>query len=132
MTADQGTLEWEDRYTRATALAVRGYLDAGIDLVVERAFWHRRARAMAAEVFAPYSAWLIGLQWELEVLEEREADRLDSIFPGTARRSAANHDLDLPYDFVIDTMAQSTADAARDLADWLASDPEPRGIRALA
>lgn len=123
----------EEMIIRGAAYAVRGYLDAAIDLIVERSFWHVSARAMAATVFAPYDAWLVGLRWELEELERRERGRTDGIFPGTARAQATGAgEWDLPYDFVVDTVALSPEAAARVVAAWVAGNPEPTAIRDIA
>ena len=82
------TLEREEVVTRGAAFALRGYLEAGLDLVVEVGLWGPRARRMAAAVFEPFDAWLVGLRWDLAELERRERRRDDGIFPGTARAQA--------------------------------------------
>jgi chloramphenicol 3-O phosphotransferase len=130
---DLVTVERERAVTRGAAFAVRGYLDAGLDLVVELGLWYPRARDMAAAVFAPYDAWLVGLHWDLHELERREQARDDGRFPGTARAQAAPpEDWALPYDLVVDAMANAPESAAQEVVDWLATGPAPRGIRALA
>jgi len=58
-------LEREEVVTRGAAFAIRGYMEAGLDLVVEIGFWHPGARRMAAAVFEPFDAWLVGLRREL-------------------------------------------------------------------
>ena len=127
------TVERERTVTRGAAFAVRGYLDAGLDLVVELGLWHPGARDMAAVVFAPYDAWLVGLRWDLDELERREQARDDGRFHGTARAQATPpEDWALPYDLVVDTIVKSPESAAREVVDWLATGPAPRGIRALA
>ena len=63
------TLEREEVVTRGAAFAIRGYLEAGLDLVVEIGFWHPGVRLMAAAVFEPFDAWLVGLRWELAELD---------------------------------------------------------------
>lgn len=97
------TVAREEVVTRGVAYAIRGYLDAGLDLVVEVGLWHPSARAMAASVFAPYGAWLVGLRWELAELERRESQRGDGRFPGTAHSQATPAGAwTLPYDLVVD------------------------------
>lgn len=127
------SLERERKVTKGAALAIRGYLDAGLDLIVELGLWHPAARGMAATVFAPYDAWLVGLRWDAAELERREAARVDGRFSGTARAQATPAaDWALPYDLVVDTVGQPPDAAARVVATWLASGPAPCGIRASA
>ena len=76
------TLEREEVLTRGVAFAIRGYLEAGVDLVVEVGLWHPRTRHMAAVVFEPFDAWLVGLRWDLAELERRERQRDDGNLPG--------------------------------------------------
>ncbi len=123
----------EEVLARGAAFAIRGYLDAGIDLLVEVGLWGQSTRATAANVFEPYDAWLIGLRWNLSELERRERRREDGIFPGTAARQAMpRDDWRLPYDVVVDTVTLSPEAAARELAEWLAKRPPPRAISAIA
>lgn len=123
----------EEVVTRGVAYAVRGYLDAGLDLVVEVGLWHPSARAMAATVFAPYEAWLVGLAWELPELERRETQRRDGRFQGTARSQATPADAwVLPYDVVVDVVGKTPPVAAGEVVDWLATGPVPRAIRRIA
>lgn len=126
------TLERERKVTRGAALAIKGYLDAGLDLVVELGLWHPGARDMAATVFAPYHAWLVGLRWDEDELARRERTRADGRFPGTACAQATPAgDWDLPYDLIVDTLGQPPGAAARDVVAWLATGPAPNAIRAL-
>jgi chloramphenicol 3-O phosphotransferase len=130
---DLVTLERERLVTRGTAMAVRGYLDAGVNLVVERSFWQPMTRRVVAELFAPYEAWLVGLDWELAELERRERGRTDGIRPGTAAEQAtAPGAWDLPYDLRVAAVATSPTAAAQHIADWLAVGPTPRALRRLA
>jgi chloramphenicol 3-O-phosphotransferase len=126
------TLEREELLTRGAAFAIRGYLEAGVDLVVEVGLWHPRTRHMAAAVFEPFDAWLVGLRWELAELERRERQRDDGIFPGTARSQATPADAwALPYDFVVDAVGMSPAAAAQEIVDWLFTGPKPLAIRRI-
>ena len=126
------TLEREEVVTRGAAFAIRGYLEAGVDLVVEVGLWHPRARQMAAAVFKPFDAWLVGLRWDLAELERRERARNDGIFAGTARSQATLRDgWSLPYDFEVDAVGNSPAAAAQEISDWLSTGPMPRAIRLI-
>ena len=126
------TLEREEVVTCGAAFAIRGYLEAGLDLVVEIGFWHPGARRMAAAVFEPFDAWLVGLQWELAELERREHQRDDDIFPGTARSQATLPDAwSLPYDFVVDAVRNTPAAAAHEIVAWLSTSPKPGAIRRI-
>ena len=126
------TREHERAVTSGSALAVRGYLDAGVNLVVERDLWDPSVRAQTAAVFAPYDAWLVGLLWDVTVLEARERARTDGIFPGTARDQASEaRRWQMPYDLVVDTIRLAPADAARQLLEWLATRPPPRALREI-
>lgn len=123
----------EEVVTRGAAYAIRGYLDAGLDVVVEVGLWHRRARAMAAAVFAPYKAWLVGLRWTLSELERRERQRGDRRLPGTARSQATPAGAwVLPCDLVVDVVEHPPAVAAGEVVVSLAKAPVPRGIRTIA
>ena len=127
------TLEREQLVNRGAAFAIRGYLQAGVDLVVEIGLWHPRARHMAAAVFEPFDAWLVGLRWDLAELERRERQRDDGIFPGTARSQATLREAwSLPYDLVVDAIGRSPAAAAQETVDWLSTGPTPRAIRQVA
>lgn len=126
------TLEREEVLNRGAAFAIRGYLEAGVDLVVEVGLWHPRARHMAAAVFEPFDAWFVGLRWDLAELERRERQRDDGIFPGTARSHATRRDAwSLPYDLVVDAVGKSPAGAAQEIVDWLSTGPRPRAIRRI-
>ena len=126
------TMEREEVVTRGAAFAIRGYLEAGLDLVVEIGFWHPATRRMAAAVFEPFDAWLVGLRWELAKLERREHQRADGIFPGTARSQATFTEAwSLPYDFVVDAVRNAPATAAREIVAWLSTDPQPRATRRI-
>lgn len=114
------TVAREEVVTRGVAYAIRGYLDAGLDLVVEAGLWHPSARAMAASVFAPYEAWLVGLHLELAELERREGRRSDGRFPGTARAQTTPAGAwALPYDLVVDVVGSTPPVAAGEVVDWL-------------
>ena len=127
------TLEYEAVLTRGSALAVRGYLDAGVNLVVERDFWHPNTRAMTASVFERYDAWLIGLRWDTAVLEAREAARADGIFAGTARAQTRRRERwQMPYDFVVDTVRLSPNEAAQTVIEWLNAQPSHRAVAEIA
>ncbi|MFN2503235.1 MAG: hypothetical protein ABR540_03195 [Acidimicrobiales bacterium] len=126
------TLEREELVTRGAAFAIRGYLQAGVDLIVEVGLWYPRTRHMAAVAFEPFDAWLVGLQWDLTELERRERQRDDGIFPGTARSQATLRDAwSLPYDLVVDAVGMSPAAAAQEIVDWLSTGPTPQAIRRL-
>lgn len=127
------TLEREEVVTRGAAFAIRGYLEAGLDLVVEVGLWHPRARRMAAAVFEPFEAWLVGLRWDLAELERRERQRDDGIFPGTARTQATpSQAWILPYDLEVDAVANPPAVVAREVVDWFSTGPTPSAIRRIA
>ncbi len=118
--------------TRGAAFAVRGYLEAGLDLVVEIGLWLPGARRMAAAVFEPFDAWLIVLRWELAELERRERQRDDGIFPGTARSQPTLPDAwSLPYDFVVDAVRSAPAASAREIVAWLSTSPKPGAMRRI-
>lgn len=127
------TLQGEAILTRASALAIAGYLDGGINLVVERNFWQPDARGMAATLFQGYKPWLVGLSWELQELERREQDRSDGSFVGTARAQATRPGAwDLAYDTVVDTVALDPHDAAKAIVEWLSESPTPHAIDRIA
>lgn len=127
------TIEMETRVTRGAALAVRGYLDAGVNLVVERNLWWPDVRQWVAGVFQEYDAWILGLRWDLDVLEARERERSDGRFRGMARSDVADGRFhDLPYDLGLDAVTQAPDAMARQVAAWLAAQPPPRGVRQIA
>jgi chloramphenicol 3-O-phosphotransferase len=112
---------------------VRGYLDAGVNLVVERDFCHPTLRAETAELFAPFQAWIVGLRWDAAVLEAREVARTDGIAPGTAQRQTRHAGRwKMPYDLVVDSVGLAPADIALQVHRWLQARPEPRAIREIA
>jgi chloramphenicol 3-O phosphotransferase len=127
------TSEREELVTRGAAFAIRGYLEAGVDLVVEIGLWHPMVRHMAAAVFEPFDAWLVGLQWDLAELERRERQRDDGVFPGTARSQATLRDAwSIPCDLLVDAVAKSPAAAAQEIVDWFSTGPKPQAIRRVA
>ena len=129
---DLATMEREDLVTRRRRFAIRGYLEAGLDLVVEIGFWHPATRRMAAADFEPFDAWLVGLRWELAELERREHQRDDGIFPGTARSQETFAGAwSLPYDFVVDAVRNAPATGAGEIVAWLSTGPQPRAIRRI-
>ena len=101
-----------------------------MDLVVEVGLWGPGARRMAAAVFEPFDAWLIGLRWDLAELERRERWRDDGIFPGTARTQATPREAwMLPYDLEVDAVAYPPSAVAQEVVDWLSTGPTPHAIR---
>lgn len=102
------TMEMETRVTHGAALAIRGYLDAGVNVIVERSLWWPAVRRWVAQAFQQYPAWLVGLRWELEVLEQRGLRRNGGIFPGTVRSQVADGGFEeLPYDLVVNAVDQA-------------------------
>jgi len=132
---DLATVEMKLRMTYGTALALRGYLDAGFDLIIERSLWWPEIRQRCARVFDEYRAYLVGLKWDLTTLGEREHKRTDGIFAGTARQQVlgwGSDAWDLPYDLVVDVDNGDAISCAAEVSAWITSDPRPHGIAQLA
>lgn len=127
------TMEREEVVTRGAAYAIRGYLEAGVDLVVEVGLWGPGLDVWQQPSSNPFEAWLVGLRWDLAELERRERRRDDGIFPGTARTQATpTQAWILPYDLEVDAGGNPPAAAAQVVVDWLATGPTPRAIRRIA
>lgn len=126
------TLQGEATLTRASALAIAGYLDGGINLVVERNFWQPDARWMAATLFQGYKAWLVGLSCELGARAARAGSQRWNL-PGDGSCSDdAPWAWDLAYDMVVDTVALDPHHAAKAIVEWLSESPTPHAIDRIA
>lgn len=112
-------------------MAVRGYVDAGVI-----SWWSETCGSEdpshGGKDLESYEAWLVGLRWNGATLEEREAQRTDGIFAGTARAQTEGEGRwDLPYDFVVDTVTLKPKQAASAVLDWFVARPTPQAIREI-
>ena len=89
------------------AVAVRGYVDAGVNLVVERDLWHPPLGTATVPLFAPYEGWLVGLG---EISPSWRPERRPA--PTASFRTARGltteaAQWEMPYDLVVDTIGFS-------------------------
>lgn len=82
------------------------------------------------ELFYGLDAYLIGVQCELSVLEQREMDRNDRTL-GQARKQYEKVHAHGMYDFVVDTGRFTPEENIQQLIDYLYSNPTPYAFKAL-
>jgi len=83
-----------------------------------------------AQLFADLPAYLIAVRCPLEVVEARERARENRTL-GQARAQFEVVHRYAHYDFEVDTSVASPEACAEQIAGWLATRPEPRGLRAM-
>ncbi len=124
------TIVLDRRLRTATMLAIRGFLDAGLNVIAEQGLWDEWARPVAARIFSSYSAFVVQLRCDLAIREARETSRTE-IRPGFTRWQEENEPWDMRHDFAIDTDSEAPHVLAARVAVWLSSGPHPTAFRLM-
>jgi chloramphenicol 3-O phosphotransferase len=103
-----------EKAMHARYLAIRVYLDEGINVIADDMIWTRDWLVDFLRIFEGYEVWLVGVHVSDEEGARREADRYSGI-PGTNRGSARAAHADLEYDFEIDTTVGLLPELAREV-----------------
>ena len=116
--------EMGEKVLRGMRRAVAAFVREGNNVIVDDLLFKPEYLEDYAEAFAGLDAWLIGIRCSLEVVNEREAQRLGR-FPGTATSHFHEvHAHGAEYDLEVDTTEASPRRCAELIIERLASPPE--------
>ena len=123
------TLDLDHRLREACVRSASGFVDVGLNVILEQGVWDPWAAAMVRRVLGRVRFFVIGVTCDLEVAEAREVARLDRNF-GVARqqrREIASSPLQM--DLIVDSTDRSPVELADRIAHWLATEPIPSALR---
>lgn len=113
-----------EKAMHARYLAIRAYLDEGINVISDDLIWTREWLLDLLRIFEGYQAWLVGVHVSDEEGARREAargNRLAGVNRGSARAAHAHTE----YDFEIDTTDGPMPELARELYERYQSCCQP-------
>ncbi len=103
--------------------AVAAFADLGVNVILDDLLFKREYLEDYARVLNPQRTWFIGVKCELDVISQREAQRVGR-FPGTAASHFETvHAHGAAYDLEVDTTASSPRDCAMAIVQCLESPP---------
>jgi chloramphenicol 3-O phosphotransferase len=105
-----------EKAMHARYLAIRVFLDEGINVVADDLIWTHDWLVDFLRIFEGYQVWLVGVHVSDEEGARREVERYSGI-PGTNRGSARAAHADMEYDFELDTTDAAMPVLARELYD---------------
>jgi chloramphenicol 3-O phosphotransferase len=122
ITVDADGLEWLsvtpgpllDRAMHARYLAIRIYLDEGMNVISDDLIWTQDWLVDFLQIFDGYEVWMVGIHVSDEEGARRESERSGRV-AGANRGSARAAHADLEYDFELDTTESPIAAVAREL-----------------
>jgi len=114
----------------ARYLAIKVYLDQGINVISDDLIWTRDWLVDFLRIFEGYEVWLAGIHVSDEEGARREVERGDRI-GGVNRGSARAAHEDLEYDFEIETTGIPLPALASDLQDKYQGCPKPAAFERL-
>jgi chloramphenicol 3-O phosphotransferase len=114
----------------ARYLAIKVYLDEGINVISDDLIWTRDWLVDFLRIFEGYEVWLAGTHVSDEEGARREVERGDRI-GGVNRGSAQAAHEDLEYDFEIDTTGIPLSALASELQQKYQSCPKPGAFERL-
>jgi chloramphenicol 3-O phosphotransferase len=103
-----------DTAMHARYLAIRVYLDAGMNVISDDLIWTRGWLVDLLQTFDGYEVWMVGIHVSDDEGARRESERSGRI-AGSNRGSARAAHADVEYDFELDTTEIPIAGAAREL-----------------
>ena len=106
-----------EKAMHARYLAIRVYLDEGIDVIADDLIWTRDWLVDFLRIFEGHQVWLVGLHVSDEEGARREAERGNRL-AGYNRGSARAAHADMEYDFELDTTNAPMPVLAQQLYDW--------------
>jgi len=119
-----------DKAMRARYLAIRAFLEEGINVVTDDLIWKRDWLVDFLRIFEGYQVWLVGIHVSDDEGTRRESER-DLRVAGSNRGSARAAHTDAEYDFELDTTGIPVPTLARKLLDWFRSCPHPEAFDRL-
>jgi chloramphenicol 3-O phosphotransferase len=119
-----------DQAMYARYLAIRAYLDNGMNVIADDVIWKREWLIDALRIFGGYQVWMVGVHVSDDEGARREQERGDR-HPGWNRGSARAAHADAEYDFELDTTATPVPVLARELYEWYQTCPEPTAFDRL-
>jgi chloramphenicol 3-O phosphotransferase len=119
--------EMDRRLRHAALLALAAFMDSGFNVIGEAYVWDPGMRELTASVFSHRRAFIVKLQCDLRIREQREAGR--PITKGFTRMQERQWNWDFPHDLALDTDETRPEDLAATVWAWLNSDPLPVALR---
>jgi chloramphenicol 3-O phosphotransferase len=119
-----------DQAMRARYLAIRAYLDQGMNVIADDVMWKRAWLLDALEIFDGYPVWFVGVRVSDEEGARREIQRGDR-HAGWNRGSARAAHADARYDVELDTTVRPSHLLAADLQEQMASAGSPQAFSLL-
>nr|WP_234712962.1 hypothetical protein [Mycolicibacterium komanii]CRL76981.1 putative O-phosphotransferase [Mycolicibacterium komanii] len=114
----------------ARYLAIRAYLDEGINIISDDMFWTREWLVDFLETFEGYRVWLFGIHVSDQEGARREAQRLGRV-TGSCRGSTLAAHADAEYDFELDTTGVPVRALAQKLYERYSALETPNAFRCL-
>jgi chloramphenicol 3-O phosphotransferase len=113
-----------EKAMHARYLAIRVYLDEGINVIADDLIWTRDWLIDFLRIYQGYQVWLVGVHVSDEEGARREVQRGNRI-AGASRGSARAAHAHLEYDFDIDTTDGLMPELARELHARYHACPQP-------
>lgn len=138
LTVDADGLEWLsvtpgsllEKAMHARYLAIRAFLDEGINVISDDLIWTRDWLIDLLSTFDGYDVWLVGLHVSDEEGARRERERGGRI-AGSNRGSAVLAHADMEYDFELDTTGVAPQVLAQDICEKYQALPRPTAFDRL-
>jgi chloramphenicol 3-O phosphotransferase len=119
-----------DKAMRARYLAIRAFLEEGVNVVTDDLIWKRDWLVDLLRIFEGFEVWLVGIHVSDEEGARRESAR-DLRVAGSNRGSTRAAHADAEYDFELDTTDIPVPTLARELHDSYLSYPRPAAFERL-
>jgi chloramphenicol 3-O phosphotransferase len=119
-----------DNAMHARYLAIRAYLDDGMNVIADDVIWKREWLLDALRIFEGCKVWLVGVHVSDEEGARREMERGDR-HAGWNRGSARAAHADVEYDFELDTTNSPVLALARELHEKYKACCEPEALDRL-
>lgn len=110
--------------------AIRSMAECGMNLLVDHVLVELAWARDCARLFASYNAYLVGINCDLEILENRERNRKDRTL-GQARKQFDKVHAHGVYDLVVDTGIHTVEENIAQVIDFLSSGQPPKALKTL-
>lgn len=110
--------------------AIRSMAECGMNLLVDHVLVELPWARDCARLFASYNAYLVGINCDLEILENRERNRKDRTL-GQARKQFDKVHAHGVYDLVVDTGIHTVEENIAQVIDFLSSGQPPKALKTL-
>jgi chloramphenicol 3-O phosphotransferase len=115
----------------ARYLAIRAFLDEGINVIADDMFWTREWIADCLRTFEGYEVWLVGIHVSDEEGARRESERLGRV-TGSSRGSARAAHADAEYDIELDTTDVAVRSLAQELHEKYQALNSPKAFHCMS